>query len=558
MISCVYLHDLFFSDPAGSEEERELRKRVGDRVRNIHELFTKGKTRGQGVLNEAPAGSEWGSGAEGRTVALEDATLYVFKARMEQEQWTSPPLHHVDWGSQRKKWSEEGIGEAAQGEMEVELVAGMLRKLPVFVLKGLGAYYSATQLKYATGTNSHVQSLYRFIRDSKRLGGREKEKDEPESESFVLEGAPSLGGRPSGALPDPNLLRAIGYEGPLLSDRAPTGEGSSGSGVLTVATAAPELAVKPGELCATGRAPGDLAKVVVRAALCEELAMEESMNRAVFQCEAAGGDHFALRRSFIRILADALQGAAPGPATEAGERSEPGPGFGVLAEREGTGEGASAEREGVGGEEEEEDDAASVDLEADCDEMLPRFLVEEEGRAVYGPVPIWGLGDMGRGYWQDFEIPDEVVMIQTTFDPELAEKNLARNNLWKASTLSKILPVTVPFNTPAEEVFFSEALIRTAFSGLQEPGRSLSIQAMHVADGAPIEATDHATSEQLARVAWRYRSDAQSGADEGAGMLTKEEREWKRKRLEDRALLGERAELEIAAAAIDFKRRKKE
>ncbi|GAQ92916.1 hypothetical protein KFL_012010010, partial [Klebsormidium nitens] len=203
---------------------------------------------------------------------------------------------------------------------------------------------------------------------------------------------------------------------------------------------------------------------------------------------------------------------------------------------------------------ESEDDAGSVDLEADDDEMVPRFLNEKEGRDTYGPAPVRGLGDMGRGFWQDFEIPDELVMLQTNYDPELAEKFLARNNLWKASMVSRILPVTVQFNTPAEEVFFSEAVIRTAFPGLQDHGRSLHMQALQVANGAPIEATDHGTSEQLARIAWRRREEREtSEADDGL-MLTEAEREWKRKRLEDQALLGERAEHEIAAAAIDYKR----
>ncbi|GAQ92407.1 histone H3 [Klebsormidium nitens] len=532
------------------------------RLRNIHELFSKGTAkRGQGVLNEAPADSRWGAGPEGRTVSLEDATLYVLTARMEQEEWVSPPLHVIDWRSQRKQWSKEGLSEAAQQEMEVETVAAVLRKLPVFVLEGLGPYYSATQLKYATGTNSHVLTLYRFIRDAKRLGGRDREKDEPEFDGFELKGGLPLAGRPTGALPDPNLLRAIGYDGALL-DGGAAGAASSSSGAITVAAAAPQLIVQPGEMFATGRAPDELAKVVVRTALWKELPLEETMQRAVYQCEAAGGAHLELRRSFIRILADTLNGADP---LAAGRRDEEGGrNASELEKGELRGESGSLEEEeeeeadnGEGLEDyESEDDAGSVDLEADDDEMVPRFLNEKEGRDTYGPAPVRGLGDMGRGFWQDFEVPDELVMIQTNYDPELAEKFLARNNLWKASMLSRILPVTVQFNTPAEEVFFAEAVIRTAFPGMQEHGRSLHMQALQVANGAPIEATDHGTSEQLARIAWRRRAEEETEPDDGM-MLTEAEREWKRKRLEDQALLGERAEYEIAAAAIDYKRQKR-
>lgn len=509
-------------------------------------------------MNEAPADSRWGTGQEGRTVSLEDATLYVLNARMVQEEWTAPPLHVIDWKQQRKQWSKEGLSEAAQQEMEVETVAEVLRKLPVFVLEGLGPYYSATQLKYATGTNSHVLTLYRFIRDAKRLGGRDREKGEPEFDGFELKGSLPLAGRPTGARPDPNLLRAIGYEGPLL-DGGAASAASGSSGAITVAAAAPELVVQPGDIFGTRRAPEELAKVVVRTALWKELPLEETMQRAVYQCEATGGAHLELRRSFIRILANTLNGADPLAATrreEEGGRKASEPKKGEESGKSGSAEKEEAD-DGEGLEDyESEDDAGSVDLEEDDDEMLPRFLSEKEGRDTYGPVPVWGLGDMGRGFWQDFEIPDELVMIQTNYDLELAEKFLARNMVWKASMVSKILPVTIQFTTPAEEVFFAEAVIRTAFPGLQEHGRSLHMQALQVANGAPIEATDHGTSEQLARMAWRRREERETEPDDGL-MLTEAEREWKRKRLEDQALLGERAEYEIAAAAIDYKRQKR-
>ncbi|GAQ89159.1 histone H3 [Klebsormidium nitens] len=446
---------------AGGEDDGD-RWRL--RLRNIHELFLKGTARrGQGVLNGAPADSRWGAGQEGRTAFLEDAILYVLNARMEQEEWVSPPLHVIDWKTQRKQWSNEGLSEAAHQEMEVETVVAMLRKLPVFVLEGLGPYYSATQLKYATGTNSHVLTLYRFTRDAKRLGGRDREKGEPEFDGFELKGGLPLAGKADG--------------------RAAGPQPASGDWVRSRGTPR-----KAGETQASRR---------------KEKRAQKSGSLEEEEADDGEGDN--------------------------GERLE--------------------------SDYESEDDAKSVDLEADDDEMVPRFLNKKEGRDTYGPVPVRGLGDMGRGFWQDFEIPDELVMLQTNYNPELAEKFLARNNLWKASMVSRILPVVVQFNTPAEEVFFAEAVIRTAFPGLQDHGRSLHMQALQVANGAPLEATDHGTSEQLARIAWRRREERDTSETDNGLMLTEAEREWKRKRLEDQALLGERAEHEIAAAAIDYKPR---
>lgn len=527
---------------------------------------------------------------EGRTVSLEDATLYVFKAWVDSKEWKVPPLHLFNWVERRRQWEEEGVWKADQERMEAELVAGMIRKLPVFVLKGLGAYYSATQLKYATGTSSHVVDLYRYLRDSKRKGGREKEAEEADEDSgFDLGGNLPMGGAGTGGAPDPSLLRAIGFEVPAQLG-GPSGEGPS-SGAVTVRSVSGgrQLGVHFGELCSHEREPQELARVVVRAALSEGLAVEEAMNRAVYQYEAAGGDHLALRRNFVSILADTLndapalpsaagmpertddqgrsaaQGLGPGSSSESG-------GKGVAADKafeegvsmdevdeetEKWGEEEEGEGEGAEGES-DEDESRDIDLEADDEGMGPRWLYEKEGRETYGPIPVQGLGDMGRGFWEDFDIPDEAVMMQTNFDAKLAEKYASKNNLWKASVLSKFLPVTIPFSTPAEEVFFSEGFVRAAIPGIQDHGRSLSVQALHVSEGAPLESTDHATSEQLRRLVWRRRRE--SGPEEigDDALQDDDERACKRGLLRDKDLLAERAQLEVSIAGLEYKRQKRE
>lgn len=543
-------------------------------MRSINDMFGQSKNRGQGVLKEAPKGSRWGDGVEGRTVSIEDATLYVFKAWMEREDWKTPPLHHVNWRERRRQWDEEGVRDEDQIRMEGELVVSMLRKLPVFVLKGLGAYYSATQLKYATGTNAHVVDLYRYLRDSKRKGGREKEEGEEDAEGFMLEESLSIGGRPEAVAPDPGLLRAIGYEGPLLAGVA-SDQGGAGAVAIGTASGPRPLAVRFGELCRADRAPSDLAKVVVRAAVSEGLAIEEAMNRAVCQFEAAGGDHFALRRRFVQILADAINDAPSLPAPEEsaegfGERREGATPQGFEGDTLGRGRSTSGktageeetewggdEESGEAYEDESEEDDREIDLE-EGDELGPRWLSEKEGRDTYGGVPTQGLGDMGRGFWEDFQIPEEAVMMQTSFDEQLAEKYASKNNLWKLSVLSKFLPVTIPFNTPAEEVFFAEGFVRGAIPGFVEHGRSLSVQALHVANGAPVEATDHATNAQLRSMVWARRGE--SGLVEGNddGLFNDEERAVKRGLMRDKDLLGDRAELEVSIAGIEYKRQRKE
>jgi hypothetical protein len=47
---------------------------------------------------------------------------------------------------------------------------------------------------------------------------------------------------------------------------------------------------------------------------------------------------------------------------------------------------------------------------------------------ITGKKPFEGLGDVAR-VWEDFQIPSQMVMMQTQYDPELAERYEARHNL---------------------------------------------------------------------------------------------------------------------------------
>jgi hypothetical protein len=59
-----------------------------------------------------------------------------------------------------------------------------------------------------------------------------------------------------------------------------------------------------GELLVSKRSSTAIADLVICAAIKHNLPIYESMERAVAQYEAVGGDHLALRRTFIKLVAD--------------------------------------------------------------------------------------------------------------------------------------------------------------------------------------------------------------------------------------------------------------
>jgi hypothetical protein len=113
--------------------------------------------------------------------------------------------------------------------------------------------------------------------------------------------------------------------------------------------------------------------------------------------------------------------------------------------------------------------------------------------------------------WDHFSILGEAVMLAPKYkhlDPDRAAES--KNSLWKFFVLLRFLPVTIPVYKPSHEIFFAEDLVRSAIPGIQQSGRSLAVAGLHVSFGAPLEATDTATSSQLQRMVhlfWQERED---------------------------------------------------
>jgi hypothetical protein len=89
---------------------------------------------------------------EGRTIPIEDATLWAFNEWIDRNKLVERPIKN--WEQQRKMWASEGADEELQIKSEAEMVAKMVSSLPVFVFKNLGTYYSGNMLMYVTGTNA--------------------------------------------------------------------------------------------------------------------------------------------------------------------------------------------------------------------------------------------------------------------------------------------------------------------------------------------------------------------------------------------------------------------
>jgi hypothetical protein len=159
-------------DSKGSATKLEERKR---HVKNLNELFGNREGRGHGVVRNPEPDSKW-NGVEGRTIPIEDATLWVFNEWVERNNLAQRPIKN--WEQQRKLWTSEGVEEELQIKCKADMVAEMVNSLPVFVLKNLGTYYPGAMLMYATGTNAHATDLYRWLRDHRLQGRTEREAGE--------------------------------------------------------------------------------------------------------------------------------------------------------------------------------------------------------------------------------------------------------------------------------------------------------------------------------------------------------------------------------------------
>jgi hypothetical protein len=94
--------------------------------------------------------------------------------------------------------------------------------------------------------------------------------------------------------------------------------------------------------------------------------------------------------------------------------------------------------------------------------------------------------------------------------------------------------------------------VRAAIPGVQHSGRSLALARLHVSFGAPLEATDTATSYQLQRMVHRFRQ----AKEDPPAFLTESEAEV-RKKIQDVKILGaEEADLEVKMQKVQAKKRK--
>jgi hypothetical protein len=273
------------------------------------------------------------------------------------------------------------------------------------------------------------------------------------------------------------------------------------------------------------------------------------MERAVAQYEAVGGDHLALRRAFIKLV---VESAARPPQTKPEEEFKSADS--EKTETDGSEEEWPEEECEFGGESWESADEGDVEIDLDKyeDEIdyCKGMLEEESGRDMGGPCPIPSLGEISK-MWDHFSIPGDAVMLAPTYehlDPDRAAES--KNSLWEFSVLSRFLPVTIPVYKPSHEVFFGEDLVKLAIPGVQQSGRSLVVAGLHVSFGAPLEATNTATSPQLQRMVHRFR---QAREDPPASLTEAEVRN----KIQKMKIMGaEEADLEMKIQKVNANKRK--
>jgi hypothetical protein len=430
----------------------------------------------------------------------------------------------------------------------------MVSSLPVFVLKNLGTYYSGNMLMYATGTDAQPTNLYRWLRDHRVKGRTNREAGEarrgskPEPAGAANVAAPGPGGLAVVQVPggdshvDRGLLGALGVSGGAL-------EGSS-LGRSELVSSLSERFGLSFSLDGLSKSSA-VANLVVGFAVKNSLQIYESMERAVAQYETVGGDHLALRRAFIKLVAE----CAPWPPQTKPEEEFKSADL-ERTKTDGSEEEGPEEECELRGESWESADEGDVEIDLDKyeDEIdyCKGMLEEESGRDMSRPCPIPSLGEISK-MWDHFSIPGEAVMLAPNYeylDPDRAAKS--KDSLWKFFVLSRFLPVTIPVYKPSHEVFFEEDLLRSAIPGVQQSGRSLAVAGLHVSFGAPLEATDTARSSQLQRMVHRFRQ----AREDPPAFLTESEAEERNKIQEMKILGAEEADLEIKIHKVNAKKRK--
>jgi hypothetical protein len=434
------------------------------------------------------------------------------------------------------------------------MVADMVSSLCVFVFKNLGTYCSGNMLMYATGTNAQPTSLYRWLRDHRLKGitdredGEARRESKPELAVAATVAVPGPGGLAVVQVPrgkphvDRGLLRALG-----VSRGASEGSSSGRSQLVSSLSERFELSFSLVGLSKSSA----VANLVIGAAVDNNLPIYESMERAVAQYEAVGGDHLALRREFIKLVAES---ATRPLQTEPEEKFKST--HRERTETDGSEEEGPEEECELGRESWKLADEGDVEIDLDKyeDEIdyCKGMLEEESGRDMGGPCPIPSLGEISK-MWDHFSILGEAVMLAPKYkylDPDRAAKS--KNSLWKFFVLSRFLPVTIPVYKPSHEIFFAEDLVRSAIPGIQQSGRSLAVAGLHVSFGAPLEATDTATLSQPQRMVHLFRQER----EDPPASLTESEAEVRNKIQEMKILGAEEANQEIKIQKVNAKKRK--
>jgi hypothetical protein len=137
-----------------------------NRCKAIWDLFGNSPERGHKRLAEGNGARGWGF--EGRTLDVEDATLYVLSFWHDKQDFKVTTLQQRTWKRQEMAWKSEGMRKEERTFRMGTTMIDTLRSLPVFVMKKGGAYYSLTMLKYATERNANVMKTLLDLRDVNR------------------------------------------------------------------------------------------------------------------------------------------------------------------------------------------------------------------------------------------------------------------------------------------------------------------------------------------------------------------------------------------------------
>jgi hypothetical protein len=170
-------------------------------------------------------------------------------------------------------------------------------------------------------------------------------------------------------------------------------------------------------LSVSERSSTAIADLVICAAIKHNLTIYESMERAVAQYEAVGGDHLALRRTFIKLVADTVDRTpAQTPHIKPEEKFE-------SAERRRSGRKKRGPRKSVnlGGNPGNWQMLKGMwrltltNIRTTFGHYCKGLLEEELGRDMGGPCPISSLREISK-MWDHFSIPGEAVMVAPKYE----------------------------------------------------------------------------------------------------------------------------------------------